>query len=85
MILGNGNFFCLLTVFWTFHDNYSAKSGIIGLIDRTGFWEFTRLENYRANSQISVQSRNPMLGIFSSLPAFGRKNLPASDSQVIEF
>ena len=30
---------------------------------------FTGLENYRADSQVSVQSRNPILGILSTLPA----------------
>ena len=34
MILGN--FFDLVTVFWTFLANYPAKSNIIGLIETTG-------------------------------------------------
>ena len=31
----------LLTFFWTFLDNYSAKSDIIGLIDKTVCWKLT--------------------------------------------
>ena len=31
----------LLTVYWTFLDNYHAKSVIIGLVDTTGCWKLT--------------------------------------------
>ena len=31
----------LLTVYWTFLDNYPAKSDIKGLIDKTGCWKLT--------------------------------------------
>ena len=30
----------LLTIFWTFLDNYPVKSDIIGLIDSAGCWKF---------------------------------------------